>query len=385
MNTRHQVGLLGNSSLLAIAAIAYRQSSSGLEGELAEVWTRDPFVPWCPALVPFSAEDFLPQPKQAHSLVCLLASKHCKEIDRFGPSSRLPSPALCPIDPRSFRLPHPLVPPKMRRQTSVASLLYTHLFPSPGPSDPPNFQTHLARNLIPEIRIETATFYGSLDSIEARYPGLNYCHGPHRMRLGRFPHHARLFAVIDELGVTDQEVMDLVRWEGTLWARQRFERDEGVKVKDTTGDGIADWIDPRMRSKQKGSIRVQTEVEITEGRHPVDMLIDDDNDQDALDQDVENDDDDDEDDVGENIQSIGHELNRRLLAAIAARQQGLNVEMDPEFEAYLKELVESGNLLATSRPIDGPITAPIPRMNPTSAASASAAAAAAVLRQPATS
>ncbi|KAG9626601.1 hypothetical protein KCU78_g24452, partial [Aureobasidium melanogenum] len=63
----------------------------------------------------------------------------------------------------------------MRRQTSVASLLYAHLFPNPGPSDPPNFQTHLARDLIPEIRIETATFYGSLDSIEARYPGLNYC------------------------------------------------------------------------------------------------------------------------------------------------------------------------------------------------------------------
>ncbi|KAI5274516.1 hypothetical protein E4T47_02378 [Aureobasidium subglaciale] len=265
----------------------------------------------------------------------------------------------------------------MRRQSSVASLLYAHLFPNPGPSDPPNFQTHLARDLIPEIRIETATFYGSLDSIEARYPGLNYCHGPHRMRLGRFPHHARLFAAIDDLRITDQEVMDLVRWEGTLWARQRFERDENIKVRDTTGDGIADWIDPRTQPIKKGLIRVQTHVEITEGRHPVDMLVDDcarednidqalerdlrdaqhdldDDDEDDEDDDV--DDDDDEDDVGENIQSIGHELNRRLLAAIAARQQGLNFEMDPEFEAYLKELVESGHLLATSRPVDGPMT-----------------------------
>ncbi|KAI5208755.1 hypothetical protein E4T38_02710 [Aureobasidium subglaciale] len=243
-----------------------------------------------------------------------------------------------------------------------------------SPSDPPNFQTHLARDLIPEIRIETATFYGSLDSIEARYPGLNYCHGPHRMRLGRFPHHARLFAGIDDLRITDQEVMDLVRWEGTLWARQRFERDENIKVRDTTGDGIADWIDPRTQPIQKGLIRVQTHVEITEGRHPVDMLVDDcareDNIDQALEQDLRDaqhdlddddedddaDDDDDEDDVGENIQSIGHELNRRLLAAIAARQQGLNFEMDPEFEAYLKELVESGHLLATSRPVDGPMT-----------------------------
>jgi len=286
----------------------------------------------------------------------------------------------------------------MRRQSSVASLLYAHLFPSPGPSDPPNFQTHLARDLIPEIRIETATFYGSLDSIEARYPGLNYCHAPHRMRLGRFPHHARLFAAIDTMAITDQEVMDLVRWEGTLWARQRFERDENIKVRDTTGDGISDWVDPRIRSKQKASIRVHTEVAITEGSHPVDMLLDDHGHPDMIDQELVQDDDnaeeeeeeeeeeeddndddqdqdgndDDDDDVGDNIQSIGHELNRRLLAAIAARQQGLNVEMDPEFEAYLKELVESGHLLATSRPVDGPMSrsdtsSPLPRLLDSSA------------------
>lgn len=280
----------------------------------------------------------------------------------------------------------------MRRQTSVASLLYAHLFPSPGPSDPPNFQTHLARDLIPEIRIETATFYGSLDSIEARYPGLNYCHAPHRMRLGRFTHHARLFAAIDTLAITDQEVMDLVRWEGTLWARQRFERDENIKVRDTTGDGISDWIDPRIRSKQKALIRVHTEVAITEGSHPVDMPLDDhahrhmvdqelvqhddnaeeEEDDDDDDDDQDQDDNDDDDDAGDNIQSIGHELNRRLLAAIAARQQGLNVEMDPEFEAYLKELVESGHLLATSRPVDGPMSrsdtsSPLPRLANSSA------------------
>jgi hypothetical protein len=301
----------------------------------------------------------------------------------------------------------------MRRQTSVASLLYAHLFPSPGPSDPPNFQTHLARDLIPEIRIETATFYGSLDSIEARYPGLNYCHAPHRMRLRRFPHHARLFAAIDRLAITDQEVMDLVRWEGTLWARQRFERDENIKVRDTTGDGISDWVDPRIRSKQKSLIRVHTEVAITDGTHPVDMLLDDhchqdmlahalvhddhgaeeeeeeeeENDDDDDDDDQDQDDNDDDDDVGDNIQSIGHDLNRRLLAAIAARQQGLNVEMDPEFEAYLKELVESGHLLATSRPVDGPMSrsdtsSPLPRLSNSSAIAAPTTAAATTIWQP---
>ncbi|KAG9684981.1 hypothetical protein KCU81_g664, partial [Aureobasidium melanogenum] len=289
----------------------------------------------------------------------------------------------------------------MRRQTSVASLLYAHLFPNPGPSDPPNFQTHLARDLIPEIRIETATFYGSLDSIEARYPGLNYCHAPHRMRLGRFPHHARLFSAIDYLAITDQEVMDLVRWEGTLWARQRFERDENIKVRDTTGDGISEWIDPRIHPKQKPLIRVHTKVDVTEGCHPVDMLLDDCDHLDGIDQELDpendhadeehDDDDNDDEDVGDNIQSIGHELNRRLLAAIAARQQGLNVEMDPEFEAYLKELVESGHLLATSRPVDGPMSrsdtsSPVSRLAATSTIvpgiAPSTTAAAATLRQP---
>ncbi|KAF1353747.1 hypothetical protein BDV97DRAFT_290899 [Delphinella strobiligena] len=234
----------------------------------------------------------------------------------------------------------------MRRQTPVASLLYTRLFPTPGPADPPNFQTHLARDLIPEIRIETATFYGSLDSIEARYPGLNYCHAPHRMRLGRFPHHARLFKTIDNLGITDQEVMDLARWEGTLWARQRFERDENIRVRDTTGDGIIPWVDPRLNKKghEKGiRIKVETAVEVSEDAH-VHM----DTDGEGLGHVNEA--------VSETAQLLGHDLNRRILAAIAARQQGLNLDINPELEAYLKDLVESGHLLAASRPADGPLS-----------------------------
>lgn len=270
----------------------------------------------------------------------------------------------------------------MRRQTPVASLLYTRLFPTPGPADPPNFQTHLARDLIPEIRIETATFYGSLDSIEARYPGLNYCHAPHRMRLGRFPHHARLFKTIDNLGITDQEVMDLARWEGTLWARQRFERDENIRVRDTTGDGIIPWVDPRLTKKEyeKGiRIKVETAVEVSQDAH---VHVDTSQDHDCLmgtshvdhfiDQPVDDhvmEDDGDIDTDGEGLghlneavsetaQLLGHDLNRRILAAIAARQQGLNMDINPELEAYLKELVESGHLLAASRPADGPLSPP---------------------------
>ena len=117
----------------------------------------------------------------------------------------------------------------MRRQTPIAHLLYSYLFPHPGTNDPQNFSAHLARNLVPEVRIEVATFYGDLNSAEARYPGLNYCHPPHRMRLGRFKYHKRLFEAFDTLGLTYNEIQEFCCWEGTKWARERYERDEGVK------------------------------------------------------------------------------------------------------------------------------------------------------------
>ena len=258
----------------------------------------------------------------------------------------------------------------MRRQTPVASLLYSRLFPTPGPADPPNFQTHLARDLIPEIRIETATFYGSLDSIEARYPGLNYCHAPHRMRLGRFPHHARLFAIIDQLGITEQEIKDLARWEGTLWARQRFERDEGIRVRDTTGDGIVHWVDARLRKKEFENgirVKVETAVEFTQDTL-VDGCVNSSRVQDFIqhgDDTIHHPEDMDDEEqpegdaavftqaVSQSTLRLSQDLNRRILAAIAARQQGMDVDINPELEAYLKELVESGHLLAASRPADG--------------------------------
>ncbi|TKX19278.1 hypothetical protein C1H76_8463 [Elsinoe australis] len=149
----------------------------------------------------------------------------------------------------------------MHRKISVTNLLYQYLYPRPAANDPTNFSTHLARNLIPEIRIETARFYGSLDSVEARYPGLNYTHIPHIRRLAHFPHHARLFRAIKALGITDCEILDMARWEGTLWARERFEKDEGIKVEDTTGDDIVDWVDPR--TKKTARIRATTTTTLT--------------------------------------------------------------------------------------------------------------------------
>jgi len=274
----------------------------------------------------------------------------------------------------------------MRRQTSPSQQLYAHLFPRPDTArDPPNFSAYLARYLIPEIRVETARFYGSLDTIEARYPGLNYTYEPHIKRLSTFPHHARLFRAIRDLRLSDGEVLDMVRWEGTLWARERFEKDEGVTVRDTTGDGIAEWMDPRvvprtlpvkkMVRRAKGKIRAAAttqmgartaveppRVEIQEREvaavgvadGPVGYDEEDEGEESASGEEEEDEDerednedevlDDDSGSVGEQIESIGLDLNRRLLDAVLRRERGENVEMDPEFEAFLKEQIENGNL-----------------------------------------
>lgn len=236
----------------------------------------------------------------------------------------------------------------MHRKNPISVLVYNHLFPSPSPTDPPSFSAHLSKNLVGEVRIETANFYGSLDTIEARYPGLNYAHQPHRKRLGRFPHHRRLFVAFDALGLTESEIQGFCRWEGTLWARERYERDEGVKVVDTTGMEIGEWVDNRSSRLSRKGINVKTHIEVeiervsgsaegagtphTSQQHARDTEMADDTESDS-------------DDAADELDaSVGFELNARLLHAAALRDQGANVPMDPEWEAYLKEAQERGEL-----------------------------------------
>ncbi|KAJ9668324.1 hypothetical protein H2201_001372 [Coniosporium apollinis] len=241
----------------------------------------------------------------------------------------------------------------MHRTTPLSTQLYTHLFPNPTSTDPPTFTAHLTKHLIPEVRIETATFYGSLDSTEARYPGLNYTFPPHRKRLGRFEHHARLFAAFDALGWTDSEVLGFCRWEGTVWARERFERDEGVVVRDTTGEEIREWVHPRLRGGREGDIRVKTDIEVEieemgeaggdgeEGDIEGEPMEEDEGVRDLMAEvDAVSDDTDSDEDE---LQSIGYPLNQQLLQA--ARLQGQAAPTDPEWEQLLKEAQERGVFL----------------------------------------
>ncbi|KAJ4350795.1 hypothetical protein N0V95_004407 [Ascochyta clinopodiicola] len=235
----------------------------------------------------------------------------------------------------------------MHRKNPISVLVYNTLFPSPLPTDPPSFSAHLSKNLVGEVRIETANFYGSLDTIEARYPGLNYAHGPHRKRLGRFPHHRRLFEAFDRLGLTESEIQGFCRWEGTLWARERYERDEGVRVVDTTGMEIGAWVDNRhSRLANRKGINVKTDIEVEIERVPTTAEGAGEPRHAAADTEMaDTESEDSEDDAQDHLDaSVGFELNARLLHAAALRDQGANVPMDPEWEAYLKEAQERGEL-----------------------------------------
>lgn len=250
----------------------------------------------------------------------------------------------------------------MHRKTPISVLVYNTLFPNPSPNDPPSFSAHLSKNLVGEVRIETATFYGSLDTIEARYPGLNYAHAPHRKRLGRFPHHKKLFEAFDALGLTDSEIQGFCRWEGTLWARERYERDEGCRVRDTTGMDIGEWVDRRKqrRTSASKSINVKTDIEVeieqmpsttslhTQQTHHMgsdaNMLRPTDTEMRDTPEPPSDDDDDEEDEDPDVDESVGFELNARLMHAAALREQGANVPMDPEWEQFLKDAQERGEL-----------------------------------------
>ncbi|KAI8933765.1 hypothetical protein NX059_009477 [Plenodomus lindquistii] len=280
----------------------------------------------------------------------------------------------------------------MHRKNPISVLVYNSLFPTPSPTDPPSFSAHLSKNLVGEVRIETANFYGSLDTIEARYPGLNYAFAPHRKRLGRFPHHRRLFEAFDRLGLTEAEIQGFCRWEGTLWARERYERDEGVRVEDTTGVEIQEWIDRRGQRDCNGSsnginVKTDIEVEIEQVQHQQHHQSNNNNNnnnnnnttdrgtsssrfqhqhqhqhqhpqhhhqhqqqpQSILDTEMPDSpspspSDQDSDSEPSLHTSIGFSLNARLLHAAALREQGANVSMDPEWEQYLKEAQERGEL-----------------------------------------
>ncbi|KAJ6144283.1 hypothetical protein N7470_008178 [Penicillium chermesinum] len=212
------------------------------------------------------------------------------------------------------------------RKPSLSQIVYNATFPRPRTSDPGSFAAHINRHLVPEVRMETNNFYGPPDCIEAQYPGLDYSYAPHRLRLGRFPWHRRLFRVFDELGLTREEISELCCWEGTKSARTRYELEEGVTVRDTTGHTIVqatphvapsvivhhDFCGPEDddhdQAIETGSVDT---VRASDCQSRTESVL-----SDYRSLELE------EDFSDEEVESCGLALNHRLMANMAARDQG---------------------------------------------------------------
>ena len=216
---------------------------------------------------------------------------------------------------------------------SISGLVYKTLYPRPRSTDPNSLSAHITRNIVPEVRIETQTFYGLLDCIEAQYPGLDYTHLPHRRRLSRFPHHKKLFKVFDELRLTDSEILALCVWEGTRSAKEKYERDAGRPIRDTTIDGVAaaEPVTTRPRAYFPDDYEWQPSTGRTtrlEETHPVTITDDEMSDEDEIDTHT----------------SVGVQLNQELRRAADARARGEPAILDEQFEEWMKEALERSEL-----------------------------------------
>ncbi|KAK7416333.1 hypothetical protein QQX98_005278 [Neonectria punicea] len=203
----------------------------------------------------------------------------------------------------------------------VDQIVYECMFPRPKSNDPQNFHALLQRSLIPEVRQETHAFYGHLETQEAKYPGLDYTHRTHRIRLARWPWHRRLFRAFDGLRLTDAEIAGLTKWEGTKWAKEKFEREQGITIRDTTADGFPDWTEIEDHPRE-----IETH-HASAGYVGLDDLDD-------AEMDVESE---------AEMESVGVELNERLRAQAARREAGDSTAvLDEEWEQWLKTVMETG-------------------------------------------
>ncbi|RCI08008.1 hypothetical protein L249_7795 [Ophiocordyceps polyrhachis-furcata BCC 54312] len=209
----------------------------------------------------------------------------------------------------------------------IEELVYECMFQRPKSTDPQNFNALLQRSLIPEVRQETHAFYGHLDTQEAKYPGLDYTHETHRIRLSRWPWHRRLFRAFNALVLTHAEIAALTKWEGTKWAKEKFEKEQGVVIRDTTADGFPTWNE---------SVELRRHVPSLTADGPSPGHGDGNN---------NNDNGDEGEDSDDALESVGLELNQRLRAQAARREAGeTTAVLDEEWEQWLKYAIETGEL-----------------------------------------
>lgn len=228
------------------------------------------------------------------------------------------------------------------RKPRIEDLVMSRLFPQRKDIDPSDWQTHIRRSLVQEVRRETVCFYGTSDCLEAQYPGLDYANPGHRLRLNRYPCHRKLLKVFDELRLTDYEIQRLCKWEGTRCAREIYEANSRVKIKDTTWNAVSDFRNRRTTVTVAPPWPEETRETGLGGISDNDVESEDENDE--MGDSDESDELSEEESVDELQRSVGVDLNQRLLVATEARARGEEATIDADWEQWLKEAAERGEL-----------------------------------------
>ncbi|TRX88751.1 hypothetical protein FHL15_010321 [Xylaria flabelliformis] len=240
----------------------------------------------------------------------------------------------------------------------VDQLVYESMFPKPRSNDVQNFQSLLHRHLILEVRQEVHSFYGHLDTQEAKYPGLDYCHPIHRIRLSRWPWHRRLFRAFDGLRLTNSEIANLTKWEGTKWAKDRFERDSGVTIRDTAADDILPWSEPEDRVRASGEtpraiseeIREEEEEE-QEQEQEIEEEEEEEEEEEIEEEEIIDEEMEAEEESDEELESVGFALNQHLRERAARNDAGeLSDHYEREWEQWLKNAIDSGEFASLMDP-----------------------------------
>lgn len=211
----------------------------------------------------------------------------------------------------------------------VEQLVYEQMFPKPRPQDPHSFDALLQRYIILEVRQEVISFYGHLDTSEAKYPGLNYNNRTHRTRLSRWQWHRRLFRAFDALRLTPNEISAVTHWEGTKWAKERYEREQNCVIRDTAMDGMPVWTGQESTA-QRPQYPTHRVSQTAEGEEDLDAMRDET-----------------EEESEDELESVGIALNEQLRERLAARDAGdSSLPLDEAWEQWFKNAVETGEISA---------------------------------------
>ena len=104
-------------------------------------------------------------------------------------------------------------------------------------------------------------FYGETESLEARYPGLDYSSDAHRSRLSRHCGHRKLFEAIDRLYLSPNEIYQLCDWEGSLHMKHKYEKENNTTVEDTTGNEVVEYHGPPVYHQEENAEEDKGEME----------------------------------------------------------------------------------------------------------------------------